>query len=104
MEARYEYQPPSRLSPMDPTRADNAANTDLRSRGMCCNACFRTNAGPVALSENCSAIATESKDLIAFSGLLEPIERAPVATIIVLNGPIIRSMASRILSSLVMSN
>ena len=39
---------------IDPTRADSAANTARRSRGINRSACFNTSAGPVAFSANCA--------------------------------------------------
>ncbi len=50
LDARYEYQPPSRLSPMLPTRADSVAKTALPDRGKRGSTCFMISAGPIAFS------------------------------------------------------
>ncbi len=54
-EARYAYQPPSRLSPMLPTLADNVAKTALPDRGNRGSTCFMISAGPIAFRANARA-------------------------------------------------
>jgi hypothetical protein len=65
---RYDTQPPSRLSPILPTRADNAAKTDFVPRRMCGRKAFATSAGPTALILITSNIARESMSRADFSG------------------------------------
>ena len=63
-----EAQPPRRLSPILPTRADNAANTVFASRRISGKKCLAINAGPTVLIRSTSSIVNGSNSAMLFSG------------------------------------
>jgi hypothetical protein len=81
LDARYEYQPPSRLSPMLPTLADRVGKTTLSDRGNSGSTCFMISAGPMAFSATERARLPASRWRQLFSGPWRSSWRNPVASI-----------------------
>ena len=96
-DARYEYQPPSRLSPMLPTRADNAAKTVLEPLRSLGRKCFATIAGPTALMARTWESFSASSSRMLFSGLsVSPDQSIPVATTTISSGDSDEAIAAHV--------
>jgi len=105
LDARYACQPPMRLSEIEPTRAESAAKTVLRSRRSRGSRYFAVIAGPIVLAIKLLAKPSWLMARMDFSGSIPSPWSKPVATIIRSNGSSSRkaSAAAMRLSSSVKS-